>query len=141
MKKAIRLINDPIESRLDYLREELQDLKQFPDSEFISIIKELGFKCELCARCCTKEFNDHVFLLDSDLAVIRKIDPDAIIPAPYPEFCDQKGRFYVSGYALKTNSDGSCIFLNTYLKNVMRKALRCQLSVRISAVKSMRAVR
>jgi Fe-S-cluster containining protein len=52
-------------------------------------------------------------LLDSDLAVIRKIDPDAITPASYPEFCDQKGRFYVSGYALKTNPDGSCIFLNS----------------------------
>ena len=136
MKKAIRLINDPLESRLDYLREELQDLKQFPDSEFISIIKELGFKCELCARCCTKEFNDHVFLLDSDLAVIRKIDPDAIIPAPYPEFCDPKGRFYVSGYALKTNSDGSCIFLNTIFEEcneegsempIIREKKRCKI--------------
>lgn len=113
MKKAVRLKNDPFESRLANLQEELQDLMQFPDSEFIDTIKELGFKCELCARCCTKEFNDHVFLLDSDLAVIKKIDPDAITPAPYPEFCDQNGRFYVSGYALKTNSDGSCIFLNS----------------------------
>ena len=45
------------------------------------------------------------------LTAIRKIDPDAVIPAPYSEFCDQKGRFYVSGYALKTKPDGSCIFL------------------------------
>ncbi len=110
MKKAIHVKNDLIESRLAELREELASLKNFPEPEFISIIKELGFKCELCARCCTREFNDHVFLLDSDLAVIKNIDPDAITPAPYPEFCDQKGRFYVSGYALKTKPDGSCIF-------------------------------
>jgi len=112
MKKAISVKNDLIETRLAEVREELVGLKNFPDPEFIGIIKELGFSCELCARCCTKEFNDHVFLLDADLAVIRNIDPNSIVPAPYFEFCDQKGGFYVSGYALKTKPDGSCIFLN-----------------------------
>ncbi|MDD3248561.1 MAG: YkgJ family cysteine cluster protein [Methanosarcina sp.] len=107
----ISVKNNPIETRLAEVREELLDLKSFPDSEFVGIIKELGFRCELCARCCTKEFNDHVFLLDSDLERIKQIDPDAVTPAPYYEFCDQKGRFYVSGYALKTKPDGSCIFL------------------------------
>jgi Fe-S-cluster containining protein len=111
MKKAIHMKNNPIEARLADAREELVDLNDFPDPEFVDIIKELGFNCEFCARCCTKEFNDHVFLLDSDLSIIRNIDPDSITPAPYPEFCDQEGRFYVSGYALKANPDGSCIFL------------------------------
>lgn len=103
--------NDPIDIRLAEVQEELLDLKNFPDAEFVSIIKELEFKCELCARCCTKEFNDHVFLLNSDLERIRSINPDAVTPAPYYEFCDQNGRFYVSGYALKTKPDGSCFFL------------------------------
>ncbi|MCQ1534317.1 YkgJ family cysteine cluster protein [Methanosarcina sp. KYL-1] len=107
----ISVNNNSIETRLAEAKEELTGVRSFPDPEFVSIIKELGFKCELCARCCTKEFNDHVFLLDADLAVILEIDPDAPIPAPYYEFCDQKGRFYVSGYALKTKPDGSCIFL------------------------------
>jgi Fe-S-cluster containining protein len=111
LKKVIAVKNNNLEARLAEAREELADVKRFPNSEFVGIIKDLGFKCELCARCCTKEFNDHVFLLDSDLDVIRKIDSDAIVPAPYPELCDQKGRFYVSGYALKTKLDGSCIFL------------------------------
>lgn len=111
MKKAVTVKNDLIETRLADAREELAGLMNFPDPEFVGIIEELGFKCDLCARCCTKEFNDHVFLLDSDLAVIKNIDPDVITPAPYPEFCDQKGRFYVSGYALKIKPDGSCIFL------------------------------
>ncbi len=112
MKKAVNVKNDLLETRLVEAREELIGLKNFPDSEFVSVIKELGFKCELCARCCTKEFNDHVFLLDADLAAIRKIDPDALVPAPYYEFCDQNGKFYVSGYSLKTKPDGSCIFLD-----------------------------
>ena len=110
LKKVISVKKDNIESRIADVREELAGIREFPDSEFVSIIKELGFRCELCARCCTKEFNDHVFLLDTDIAVIKKIDPDAVTPAPYPEFCDQKGRFYVSGYALKTKPDGSCVF-------------------------------
>jgi len=108
---VIPVKNNPIKTKLAEMQGELLDLKNFPESEFVSIIKELGFSCELCARCCTKEFNDHVFLLDSDLERIRQIDPDAVIPAPYYEFCDQEGRFYVSGYALKTKPDGSCIFL------------------------------
>jgi Fe-S-cluster containining protein len=108
---VIPVKNNPIETRLAEVEEELRDLKSFPESEFVGIIKELGFRCELCARCCTKEFNDHVFLLDSDLERIRQIDPHAGTPAPYYEFCDQNGRFYVSGYALKTKPDGSCIFL------------------------------
>lgn len=127
MKKKINVKNDPIEFRLADAQEELAGLKNFSDSEFVSIIKELGFKCELCARCCTKEFNDHVFLLDSDLDGIRRIDPSAIVPAPYPEFCDQKGRFYVSGYALKANPDGSCIFLeNKRCKIYENRPLICR---------------
>jgi uncharacterized protein len=44
---------------------------------------------------------------------VRTIDPDALEPAPDPEFCDQNGTFYVSGYALKARDDepGSCWFL------------------------------
>jgi len=108
---VINVKKDNIEVRLADAREELAGVRKFPEPEFVGIIKELGFRCELCARCCTKEFNDHVFLLDADLAIIRQINPDSITPAPYYEFCDQKGRFYVSGYALKTKHDGSCIFL------------------------------
>jgi len=108
---VINVKKNKIESRLEDAREELAGLKKFPDSEFVGIIKDLGFRCELCARCCTNEFNDHVFLLDADLEIIRQIDPDAVTPAPDPEFCDQKGNFYVSGYALRTKPDGSCVFL------------------------------
>ncbi len=44
---------------------------------------------------------------------VRKIDPAALEPAPDPEFCDQNGTFYVSGYALRARDDpeGSCWFL------------------------------
>ncbi len=54
-----------------------------------------------------------MFLLDRDTARAREIDPRSVEPAPYPEFCDQNGTFYVSGYALRAQDDecGSCYFL------------------------------
>ncbi|WP_406659883.1 YkgJ family cysteine cluster protein [Methanolobus sp. ZRKC3] len=101
-----------IEEQISHVRNELNELEAYSDDELCSIIKEVGFECDFCGRCCTREFNDHVFLLDADVPVIRDIDPDALEPAPYPEFCDKFGNFYVSGYALCVKEDGSCVFLN-----------------------------
>src|SRR5690606_18027657 len=53
----------------------------------------------------------HVFLLDDDVEVVRRIDPGALVPAPFYEFCDQHGTFYVSGYAMRTDGTGACHFL------------------------------
>ncbi|MBN2109724.1 MAG: YkgJ family cysteine cluster protein [Methanosarcinaceae archaeon] len=100
-----------IDEQLSLAREELKKLHDYPEEEFMRIIKEVGFQCDLCARCCTRDFNDHVFLLEKDTEGIQQIDPKTIEPAPYYELCDQKGNFYVSGYALKTKDDGSCVFL------------------------------
>jgi len=112
MVQVITLVQRSIEFRVEHLKEELQNLIDYPDEILINIIKELGFECNLCGKCCTIEFNDHVFLLDKDTAAIKQIDASALIPAPYYEFCDQNGSFYVSGYALKTDPDGSCFFLD-----------------------------
>ena len=92
-------------------RKELEDLLAYPTEKLSTIIKEVGFECDLCAKCCTSEFNDHVFLLDNEVSRIRKLSPDVLKPAPYFEFCDNNGIFYVSGYALNTKEDGSCVFL------------------------------
>jgi len=92
---------------------ERNSLFEYPTERLAGIIKEVGFRCDCCARCCTRAFNGHVFLLDRDVSVVKEIDPDAIEPAPDPEFCDQHGIFYVSGYALRAKADaeGSCWFL------------------------------
>jgi len=83
----------------------------FPDERFVEIIREVGFVCDCCGRCCTSEFNDHVFLLDEDAGrIIEVAGREALNPAPYYEFCDNLGRFYVMGYALRNKSGGDCIF-------------------------------
>ncbi|MGP8321022.1 MAG: YkgJ family cysteine cluster protein [Methanosarcinaceae archaeon] len=100
-----------IKEQLVETKNELEKMLAYPNDKLAGIIKEVGFECDLCGRCCTKKFNDHVFLLDKDTGLLKKTGSPVLNPAPYYEFCDQNGRFYVSGYALKTKPDGSCIFL------------------------------
>jgi len=103
----------PIPLRITALACERNSLFLFPAKNLTEIIRRIGFRCVCCARCCTRAFNGHVFLLDRDVETVLEIDPAALEPAPDPEFCDQNGVFYVSGYALRTNGDseGSCWFL------------------------------
>ncbi|MDV0447907.1 hypothetical protein MsAg5_18280 [Methanosarcinaceae archaeon Ag5] len=105
-----------IESDLDYFNGEKSALLDYPKEDFIDVIREVGFECDLCGKCCTRAFNDHVFLLDADVRRILEIDENnktALMPSPYFDFCDQNGNFYVSGFCLKTKGDdvGTCHFL------------------------------
>jgi len=98
-------------TKTDGLEKDLQDIAAFPESEFTSIIRDVGFECDRCGKCCTSEFNGHVFLLDEDTSmIVENVGKHCLWPAPYYEFCDNLGRFYVMGYALKTKSEGNCIF-------------------------------
>jgi len=103
----------PVPLRIAALIQERNRLLEYPVERLAGVIQRIGFRCTSCAKCCTKEFNGHVFLLDRDVTSVRAFDPAAIEPAPAPEFCDQNGIFYVSGYAVRTQ-DGdsqSCWFL------------------------------
>jgi Fe-S-cluster containining protein len=103
----------PIPFRIAALTQERNSLFEYPVERLAGVIKDIGFRCTSCAKCCTRAFNGHVFLLDRDVTAVLAIDPAALEPAPAPEFCDQNGIFYVSGYALRTQDDdnGSCWFL------------------------------
>ena len=103
----------PIPLRIAALTQERNSLFEYPVERLAGVIKETGFWCTSCAKCCTRAFNGHVFLLDRDVTAVKAINPAALEPAPAPEFCDQNGIFYVSGYALRTRDDdtGSCWFL------------------------------
>ncbi len=95
----------------DEIEEEIQRISAFPDEKFIEIIRKVGFECDRCGKCCTRAFNDHVFLLDDDAArIINASGREHLRPAPYFDLCDNLGRFYVIGYALKNKPNGDCIF-------------------------------
>ncbi len=96
--------------KTDDIEKEMLRIASFPDEEFIEIIREVGFECDCCGKCCTGTFNDHVFLLDGDAARIKILGGDFLRPAPYFDFCDNLGRFYVMGYALKNKQGEYCIF-------------------------------
>jgi len=115
-REELIAVTSVMEKELETVSEELKGVQEYPMDKLVSIIQEVGFECDLCARCCTREFNDHVFLLTADTKRVKDISPDSLEPAPYYELCDQHGRFYVSGYALKAKEDGSCIFLDNNSK-------------------------
>jgi len=103
----------PIPYRIIALIQERNRLFAYPLERLAGEIKATGFRCSCCGTCCSCTINRHIFLLDRDVAEVKKIDPAAFEPAPDPEFCDQTGTFYVSGYALRMKNDipGSCWFL------------------------------
>lgn len=103
----------PLPCRIVALMQERNRLFAFPLEDLTEEIRATGFRCTRCGMCCTRAVNSHIFLLDHDIAELKKIDPTAFEPAPDPEFCDQNGRLYVSGYALRMKNDAarSCWFL------------------------------
>ena len=103
----------PLPYRIIALMQEQNRLFAFPVEKMAAEIRATGFRCNCCGNCCTRAVNNHIFLLDHDVAELKKIDPTAYEPAPEPEFCDQNGTFYVSGYALRMKGDapGACWFL------------------------------
>lgn len=105
----------PVPYRIIALTQERNRLFAYPMEHIAGAIKASGFRCDRCGTCCTRSVNSHIFLLDHDVAEVKKIDPTAFEPAPDPEFCDQNGILYVSGYALRMKNDalGSCWFLET----------------------------
>lgn len=105
------MVNDLTFVTLSEVEKEIENISSFPEEEYMKIIREVGFGCDLCGKCCTSEFNDHVFLLDEDARrIIQNVGLDCIRPAPDFELCDNLGRFYVMGYALQAKQNGDCIF-------------------------------
>ncbi|HIH03456.1 MAG TPA: YkgJ family cysteine cluster protein [Methanoregulaceae archaeon] len=97
--------------RIAFFEAELAELRAYPRERLAGIVTGIGFACDGCARCCTRQSNDHVFLLEEDADRLREVAPDVLVPAPDPELADREGRLYVSGYALATTENGDCVFL------------------------------
>ncbi|MDU9375522.1 hypothetical protein McpSp1_00960 [Methanocorpusculaceae archaeon Sp1] len=100
------------EAELAALQSELSLLNAYPKEKLAEIIRDIGFSCTCCGKCCTRDFNGHVFLLSSDARNAAAFAPEALMPAPDFSYSDNEGNFYVSGYALRTKPDGSCVFLS-----------------------------
>ncbi len=105
----------PLPYRIVALMQERNRLFAYPLEQIAADIWAEKFGCICCGACCTRRINNHIFLLDHDATIARHIDPASCVPAPDPEFCDQHGTLYVSGYALRMREDaeGSCWFLES----------------------------
>lgn len=103
----------PFSSLLASRRGELTALETYPPGDLAAIISAVGFRCDCCGRCCTREFNGYVLLLDEDALRIRACEQEALEPVPVFDFCDQQGTYYTSGYTIRSRGypEGSCHFL------------------------------
>jgi Fe-S-cluster containining protein len=103
----------PFPSLLASRRVELTALETYPPGDLAAIISAVGFRCDCCGRCCTREFNGYVLLLEEDTLRIRAYEQEALEPVPVFDFCDQHGRYYTSGYTIRSRGypEGSCHFL------------------------------
>ncbi|OPX64879.1 MULTISPECIES: YkgJ family cysteine cluster protein [unclassified Methanoregula] len=107
-------VSVPVPYRIIALMQERNRLYSCSPEHLAAGIRASRFRCAGCGACCTKAVSSHIFLLDRDVEAVQAIDPAAYVPAPDPEFCDQDGTLYVSGYALRMRDDttGSCWFLD-----------------------------
>jgi hypothetical protein len=97
----------PIPYRFIALMQKCNSLFAYPLERLAGEIRATGFQCSCCGTCCSRSVNGHIFLLDRELADVKKIDSDAFEPAPDPKFCDQNGMLYVSGYAIRMKNASS----------------------------------
>lgn len=104
----------PIPYQVLALEQERNYLFQYPLERLARDIKAAGFSCEHCGDCCRQHINREIFLLDRDVAVLEQIDPESLEPSPDPEFCDQHGTLYTSGYSIrmKGGNPRTCWFLD-----------------------------
>ena len=79
--EVISVTLTPIPLRIAALVRERNSLSEYPVERLAGVIREIGFRCISCARCCTRGFNGHVFLLDRDVTSVRTFDPAALEPA------------------------------------------------------------
>ncbi len=63
----------PFDRRIAVFEAELAALRAYPRDRLAAIVAEIGFSCDGCARCCTRQSNDHVFLLEEDVDRLREI--------------------------------------------------------------------
>jgi hypothetical protein len=104
-------------------KRELALLSAYSLERLARVFRGVGFRCDRCARCCTRSFNGHVLLLDDDVEQVGAIDRMSMEPVPSYDFSDQEGTFYTSGYTIRAIPDreGSCWFLEGGLCRIYEK--------------------
>ncbi|MDD1720229.1 MAG: YkgJ family cysteine cluster protein [Methanoregulaceae archaeon] len=103
----------PIRCRISALVQERNRLFGYPMERLAEEIRSTRFECTGCGACCTRAVTGYIGLSDPEAVRLMETCTEALEPAPDPEFCDQDGILYVSGYAVRTKGDpgGSCWFL------------------------------
>ena len=105
------------EIRISNLKKELAKALQIDEKKLAGKIREIGFECKKCARCCRAEYGDNtVVVFPSEIRDICDktglARDDFVIPAPSQDI-DPQGNIHTFEWVLKENGD--CIFLRNGL--------------------------
>ncbi|HJJ29255.1 MAG TPA: YkgJ family cysteine cluster protein [Methanocorpusculum sp.] len=75
-------------------------------------LKKSGFRCRMCAKCCSGPDNE-VMVSPDEIDVLCRASGLAFseIAGPYPEWLPKKGGRFTLGWVLRRGKDGNCMFL------------------------------
>lgn len=100
-------------SKIDQIRKMHDDALKIDEKELASDIRNIGFQCQRCAKCCQAGYGDNTVLIFP--FEIRKISEktglvrdDIAIPTPSSDM-DSEGNFHTFEWVLNRKND--CVFL------------------------------
>lgn len=104
---------DIIKNKITHIKKTLDEALKIDESELAGEIKNTGFKCIQCSKCCMEEFGDNTVAIFP--FEIRRICEqtglkwnDIVLPPP-SEDTDSEGNIHTFEWVLRNKGD--CIFL------------------------------
>ena len=125
---------------INELKTELEKAKKLDVSRVAARIREIGFSCTICGKCCIKEFGDNrVFVTCKEIADISRdtgLSREEIADTPLPEDpdplfqphdVDGQGNVHTFGWILRRDECGNCRFIQDKRCNIYRsRPLLCR---------------
>lgn len=106
------------------LKAELEKAKGMDISRIAARIREIGFSCRICGRCCMMEFGDNrVFVTSEEIRTISQntgLSREEVVDTPLPEEpeplfqsydVDVQGNVHTFGWILRRKECGNCRFI------------------------------
>jgi uncharacterized protein len=113
------------------LKKEIESARKLDPEKLATEIRQIGFSCQYCGKCCRRAFGDNrVMLIPPEIEIIREFTglskleiagpfvPDKdedLSSSEFLEFLqentDFEGNIHVFGWILRRKKNGDCVFL------------------------------
>ncbi|WP_292463654.1 YkgJ family cysteine cluster protein [Methanolobus sp.] len=118
------------ESLIKRLTTELEDARKINAEGIAAEIRNIGFSCLMCGRCCRREHGDNSVIISpaeiQDICLHTGLDHDSVAQPPLENFedlpdrkkledlselIDIQGNIHTFGWELSRNKNGDCKFI------------------------------